>query len=157
MPVVLPRSPLGEGHRGGLKSRRDSPRSPSRWSGPSYFSVRTPVPRPCYVCGSNGMHASPWVCDGRRTRPPEAPTASFPPPPLRLPGGANQFPGGTFTRGGPAPFHGAREIQIYQQLNPVRVLIGSDRNFGRHPNTHSVCAVATLSSERNVTCHFIQL
>jgi hypothetical protein len=25
-----------------------------------------------------------------------------------LPGGANQFPGGTFTRCGPAPFHGAR-------------------------------------------------
>jgi len=41
----------------------------------------------------------------RRPSTPEAPTASFPPPPLRLlPGGANQFPGGTFTRGGLAPF-----------------------------------------------------
>ncbi len=47
----------------------------------------------------------------KRPSTPEAPTASFPPPPLRLlPGGANQFPGGTFTRSGPTPFHGAREI-----------------------------------------------
>src|SRR5262245_12614577 len=49
------------------------------------------------------------------TRPstPEAPTASFPPPPLRLlPGGANQLPGGTFTHSGPAPFHGARVIAL---------------------------------------------
>src|SRR5512142_2605899 len=47
----------------------------------------------------------------KRPSTPEAPTASFPPPPLRLlPGGANQFPGGAFTRSGPAPFHGARII-----------------------------------------------
>ncbi len=41
----------------------------------------------------------------KRPFTPEAPTASFPPPPLRLlPGGANQVPGGTFTRSEPAPF-----------------------------------------------------
>ena len=41
----------------------------------------------------------------KRPSTPEAPTASSPPPPLRLlPGGANQFPGGTFTRSEPAPF-----------------------------------------------------
>ena len=35
----------------------------------------------------------------------EASAASLPPPLLRLlPGGTNQFPGGTFTRCGPAPF-----------------------------------------------------
>jgi len=35
----------------------------------------------------------------KRPSTPEAPTASFPPPPLRLlPRGANQFPGGSFTR-----------------------------------------------------------
>jgi hypothetical protein len=45
-----------------------------------------------------------------RPSTPEAPTALLPPPPLRLlPGGANQFPVGTFTRGGPVRFHGARE------------------------------------------------
>ena len=27
-----------------------------------------------------------------------------------------QFPGGTFTRSRPAPFHGAREMAIYQQV-----------------------------------------
>jgi hypothetical protein len=43
-----------------------------------------------------------------RPFPPEAPAASLPPPLLRLlPGGANQFPGGTFTRCRPSPFHGA--------------------------------------------------
>jgi len=43
-----------------------------------------------------------------RPSTPKAPAASLPPPLLRLlPGGANQFPGGTFTRCGPAPFHGA--------------------------------------------------
>ena len=52
----------------------------------------------------------------KRPFTPEAPTALFPPPPLRLlPGGANQFPGGTFTRCGPAPFHGARAMAIFRQ------------------------------------------
>src|SRR5215467_11957815 len=38
----------------------------------------------------------------------EAPTVLLPPPPLRLlPGGAIQFPGGPYSRCGPAPFHGA--------------------------------------------------
>ena len=48
----------------------------------------------------------------KRPFTPEAPTASFPLPPLRLlPGGTNQFPGGTFTRRGSAPFHGARVME----------------------------------------------
>ena len=44
-----------------------------------------------------------------RPSTPKAPTASLPLPPLRLlPGGANQFPGGSVSRCGPAPFHGAQ-------------------------------------------------
>jgi hypothetical protein len=40
-----------------------------------------------------------------RPSTPEAPAALLPPPPLRLlPGGAIQFPGGSFSRCGPAPF-----------------------------------------------------
>lgn len=39
---------------------------------------------------------------------PKAPTTSLPPSPLRLvPGRATQFPGGSTSRCGPAPFHGA--------------------------------------------------
>jgi len=39
------------------------------------------------------------------------------PPLLRLlPGGANQFPGGTFTRCGPAPFHGALRTSMGPRL-----------------------------------------
>src|SRR3954447_17053451 len=38
----------------------------------------------------------------------KAPAASLPPPPLRLlPAGATQLPGGDFTHGRPAPYHGA--------------------------------------------------
>jgi hypothetical protein len=43
-----------------------------------------------------------------RPSTPKAPAALLPPPPLRLlPGGAIQFPGGSSSRCGPAPFHGA--------------------------------------------------
>jgi hypothetical protein len=49
-----------------------------------------------------------------RPSAPEAPTASFPSPPLRLlPGGANQFPGGTFTRSEPAPFTAHAQLGCY--------------------------------------------
>ncbi len=52
-----------------------------------------------------GLHAHRVAM---RPSPPEASTASLPPLLLRLlPGGANQLPGGTSTRCGPAPFHGA--------------------------------------------------
>src|SRR5688572_13646635 len=45
----------------------------------------------------------------KRPFPSEASTASLLPLLLGLlPGGANQFPDGIFTRCGPAPFHGAR-------------------------------------------------
>jgi len=43
-----------------------------------------------------------------RPSTPKASATSLPPPLLRLlPGGANQFPGGSVPRCGPAPFHGA--------------------------------------------------
>jgi hypothetical protein len=54
----------------------------------------------------------PTCSPSRLMRPPtpEASAALLSPPPLRLlPGGTNQFPGGTFTRSGPARFHGAHE------------------------------------------------
>jgi len=52
-----------------------------------------------------GLHARRVAM---RPSSPKAPTASLPPPSLRLlPGGANQFPGGTCTHCRPAPFHGA--------------------------------------------------
>jgi hypothetical protein len=58
----------------------------------------------------------------RRPSTSEAPTASFPPPPLRLlPGGAIQFPGGTFTRSEPAPFTAhviCRFITTHDGLGP---------------------------------------
>src|SRR5438034_8453998 len=53
------------------------------------------------------LHVTACMLAKSPTRPstPEAPTASLPSPPLRLlPGGANQFPGGSFTRSEPAPF-----------------------------------------------------
>src|ERR1022692_1667648 len=57
------------------------------------------------------LSLQPAYSPSRLQRPstPEASVTSLPPPLLRLlPGGANQFPGGTFPRCGPAPFHGAR-------------------------------------------------
>src|ERR1035441_1170181 len=52
-----------------------------------------------------GLHARRVA---KRPFPSKAPTALLPPLPLRLlPGGANQFPGGSCTRLSPAPFHGA--------------------------------------------------
>src|SRR5580700_10033717 len=49
-----------------------------------------------------GLHARGVAM---RPFPPKAPTVSLPPlPPRLLPGGANQFPGGSFTRCSPAPF-----------------------------------------------------
>src|SRR5208337_47461 len=49
-----------------------------------------------------GLHARRVA---KRPFTPKAPTASLPPlPPRLLPGGANQFPGGSCTRCSPAPF-----------------------------------------------------
>jgi hypothetical protein len=61
-----------------------------------------------------------------RPFPSKAPTASLPPLPLRLlPGGANQFPGGSFTRCSPAPFHGA----LLQHLAHAVPLRGPQERF----------------------------
>src|SRR5439155_25429272 len=79
------------------------------------FHQRRPSPKSRWVCScinrfvacSAFTHVTACMLAKSPTRPstPEAPTASLPSPPLRLlPGGANQFPGGTFTRSEPAPF-----------------------------------------------------
>src|SRR6266699_6750979 len=80
-----------------------------------YFHQRRPSPNTRWVGScinrfeacSAFTHVTACMLAKSLTRPstPEAPTASFPSPPLRLlPGGANQFPGGTFTRSELAPF-----------------------------------------------------
>src|SRR5215469_14211647 len=62
-----------------------------------------------------------------RPSTPEASAASLPSPPLRLlPGGANQFPGGTSTRCGPAPCHGARHLMCYRHLSNCDLTHSSD-------------------------------
>ncbi len=61
---------------------------------------------------------------------PKAPAASLPPPlPRLLPGGANQFPGGTFTRCGPAPF----TAHLNEWLTSVTVIGRLARKWGRRP------------------------
>jgi hypothetical protein len=53
-------------------------------------------------CGLPARGATLWPFASK------APAASLPPPPLRLlPAGAIQVPGGDFTHGRPAPYHGA--------------------------------------------------
>src|SRR5215469_15808119 len=48
---------------------------------------------------------------------PRISAASLPPPPLRLlPGGTNQFPGGSFTRRGSAPSTAHRSLLAYASL-----------------------------------------
>jgi hypothetical protein len=70
-----------------------------------------------------------------RPSAPKASAASLPPPLLRLlPGGTNQFPGGTFTRCGPAPFHGAHIPNV--PLLPQRVV---------SPGLHNKAALAVLA------------
>src|SRR6266436_6299951 len=69
-------------------------------------------PARCYC--TFGLQDSP----SRLKRPSssEAPAASSPPPPLRLlPGGANQFPGGNFTRSGPAPYT-AHQLHLARRM-----------------------------------------
>src|SRR6266566_175396 len=82
----------------------------------SYFSINVGLSQihggsaPALIVSrpaQRSLHVTACMLAKSPTRPstPEAPTASFPPPPLRLlPGGANQFPGGTFTRSELAPF-----------------------------------------------------
>ena len=67
------------------------------------FSVSGPAQR------SPSLRPARSLSRLKRPFPSEASAASLLPPLLRLlPGGANQFPGGTFTRCGPAPFHGSK-------------------------------------------------
>src|ERR1700685_1918095 len=53
------------------------------------------------------------------------PAASSPPPPLRLlPGGANQFPGGNFTRSGPTPYTSHHPLPAnFEALEPSKIRI----------------------------------
>src|SRR6266496_3120886 len=94
----------------------------------SYFSINVGLPQkhrgsaPALIVTACMLAQSP-------TRPstPEAPTASFPSPPLRLllPGGAIQFPGGTFTRSEPAPFT-AHVLSEFITNNAVSIPCASD-------------------------------
>jgi hypothetical protein len=64
-----------------------------------------------------GLHARRVAM---RPSTPKAPTGLLPPPPLRLlPGGANQFPGGSCTRWSPAPFT-AHCYAIYEVVGRVK-------------------------------------
>src|SRR6266478_2397507 len=77
-------------------------------------------PARCYC--TFGLQDSP----SRLKRPSssEAPAASSPPPPLRLlPGGANQFPGGNFTRSGPAPYTAHQHKQARHAVTTLEPLI----------------------------------
>ncbi len=62
--------------------------------------------------------------------PSEAPAASLPPPLLRLlPGGTNQFPGGTCTHFGLNAFHGARgSIPVISRLSRRRAFTWKHRS-----------------------------
>jgi len=95
---------------------------------PSSFSIASGLPcvtvrsAPAIIFSGPAQRSLPlWPADSpsRLMRPstPEAPAALLPPPPPRLlPGGANQFPGGTCTRWSPAPFHGALLRQLLEEL-----------------------------------------
>ena len=74
----------------------------------------------------------------KRPFPSKAPTALLPPLPLRLlPGGANQFPGGSCTRCSPAPFtaHCFAINRIVSRLPDNRAVIGVLARMGRHAST----------------------
>src|SRR6266436_8139979 len=95
-------------------------------------------PARCYC--TFGLQDSP----SRLKRPSssEAPAASSPPPPLRLlPGGANEFPGGNFTRSGPAPYTAHQ-----QPLARYRLRAGSqgDRLKNRSPPTNAAHKISSL-------------
>src|SRR6266481_1035627 len=103
------------------------------------------VSRPARCYCTFGLQDSP----SRLKRPSssEAPAASSPPPPLRLlPGGANQFPGGNFTRSGPAPYTAhqqplARLIGLWAGMVPARRQSGysddDDQVFRSHGDQDS--------------------
>ncbi len=75
-----------------------------------------------------GLHARGVA---KRPFPSKAPTALLPPLPLRLlPGGANQFPGGSCTRWSPAPFT-AHYYDNYLIDNPSCVIVGVQATAAR--------------------------
>src|SRR5438309_3317030 len=94
----------------------------------SYYSVSIGLPSirggsapasPVSGPAQRSLTLRPTRSPSRQMRPstPEAPAASLPLPLLRLlPGGANQFPGGTFTRGGPALFTAHRSEEHTSEL-----------------------------------------
>src|SRR3984893_15754412 len=75
-----------------------------------------------------GLHARGVA---KRPFPSKAPTALLPPLPLRLlPGGANQFPGGSCTRCSPAPFT-AHYYDNYLVDNQSCVIVGVQATAAR--------------------------
>jgi hypothetical protein len=88
-----------------------------------------------------------------RPSTPKASAASLPPPLLRLlPGGTNQFPGGSNSRCGPPPFHGAPEYatahpRTYQgsERQPANIsafLVGNPARLGRSHSGERICSLS---------------
>jgi hypothetical protein len=49
-----------------------------------------------------------------------------------LPGGTNQFPGGSDSRCGPSPFHGAPGFPTYQEFDLIDEGLRDDYHFRVH-------------------------
>ncbi len=130
-----------------------------------YFHQRRPSPNTRWVGScinrfeacSAFTHVTACMLAKSPTRPstPEAPTASFPSPPLRLlPGGANQFPGGTFTRSEPAPFtaHATSGFNANDQRTPGRTFglsgFGNQRSARPCPFVRPINAAGSSDRSR---------
>jgi hypothetical protein len=81
--------------------------SPEVWRVGSYITAFGACSAFTTRCGLSARGAA------ERPFPSKAPTASLPPPPLRLlPAGAIQLPGGDLTHGKPLPYHGAHTSSV---------------------------------------------
>src|SRR5216684_2335013 len=92
-----------------------------------------------------------------RPSTPEASAALLSPPPLRLlPGGANQFPGGTFTRSGPALFTAHAKVGLGLNSHvadaPYQVVVDSLARLHRH-HFDRVGGVRGTQNQI-IACHF---